>query len=256
MYSKQTGFTLIELLVVIAIIAILAAILFPVFAKAREKARATSCLSNVKQIQLGAIMYASDYDGKPPANAYYAGPGTWINNYWAIQIEPYIKSSQILTCPSYGSEAICYCPIIPAWEMYFPTPDRRTRHHTFDDCGFPAETVYMWEWDDARVGASHPWSPFTDPSLFAELGYSDLGYALTTRHNDGGNLGFADGHAKWMSRDATLDGAIEFFNVTGLSTSTSYESESYDSAWWLAQFDRNAYPGIYSDLKLYGLVDD
>ena len=158
--------------------------------------------------------------------------------------------------PLIRTEAICYCPIIPAWELYFPNPDARTRHKTFGHARFPAETIYMWEWDDGRVGASHPWSPFTDAQLFAEFGYSDRGYALTTRHNEGGNLGFADGPAKWMSREATLDGAIEFFNVTGLSTGTYYESASYDSAWWLAQFDRNAYPGIYTDLKLYGLVNE
>ncbi len=88
------GFTLIELLVVIAIIAILAAILFPVFAKAREKARQTACLSNEKQIGLGFLQYAQDYDEYPPDGA--------IVNYglgWASQIYSYVKSTAVYTCP-------------------------------------------------------------------------------------------------------------------------------------------------------------
>ena len=76
----RKGFTLIELLVVIAIIAILAAILFPVFAKAREKARQTSCLSNVKQIALGMLMYAQDYDERLCAGYVY-GIGGWIGDF-------------------------------------------------------------------------------------------------------------------------------------------------------------------------------
>src|ERR671916_3232132 len=86
--TKRNGFTLIELLVVIAIIAILAAILFPVFAQAREKARQASCLSNVKQIGLAAMMYVQDYDETYPggpgvASLYYPGPqGSWDNLPW------------------------------------------------------------------------------------------------------------------------------------------------------------------------------
>ncbi|MEI6500574.1 MAG: DUF1559 domain-containing protein, partial [Armatimonadota bacterium] len=94
----RKGFTLIELLVVIAIIAILAAILFPVFAKAREKARQSSCLSNVKQIALGMMQYAQDYDERMvPAAMYYATPNYYT---WMYLMQPYVKSSQIFTCPS------------------------------------------------------------------------------------------------------------------------------------------------------------
>jgi len=97
---KLSGFTLIELLVVIAIIAILAAILFPVFAKVREKARQTSCLSNEKQLGLGFAQYVSDYDQMWPFGSYKIpalnGP---VGNGWAGQIYPYIKSSAVYTCP-------------------------------------------------------------------------------------------------------------------------------------------------------------
>src|SRR5437879_5589180 len=79
--NRPMGFTLIELLVVIAIIAILAAILFPVFAQAREKARQSSCISNNKQVALATMMYSQDYDELyPPAFGYYAGIG-WLWNY-------------------------------------------------------------------------------------------------------------------------------------------------------------------------------
>ncbi len=93
---KRKGFTLIELLVVIAIIAILAAILFPVFAKARDKARQTACLSNMKQIALGMTQYIQDFDETTPPGLYSWGGGTG----WASQIYPYVKSVQTFTCPN------------------------------------------------------------------------------------------------------------------------------------------------------------
>ncbi|MES2459103.1 MAG: DUF1559 domain-containing protein [Armatimonadota bacterium] len=98
-----TGFTLIELLVVIAIIAILAAILFPVFAQAREKARQTACLSNTKQLGLGIAQYTVDYDETLPMGGYDNGPNT---SRWYRDIYPYIKNVGILTCPSEGRETI------------------------------------------------------------------------------------------------------------------------------------------------------
>ena len=111
---ERRGFTLIELLVVIAIIAILAAILFPVFSKAREKARQASCLSNVKQMSLGAMMYAEDYDGvNVPPWAYIAGGtnvdpsflGPYAALYptlvlWEQLVYPYTKSFAVCICPS------------------------------------------------------------------------------------------------------------------------------------------------------------
>jgi prepilin-type N-terminal cleavage/methylation domain-containing protein/prepilin-type processing-associated H-X9-DG protein len=96
---NRRAFTLIELLVVIAIIAILAAILFPVFAQAREKARQTSCLSNQKQLGLGVMMYAQDYDETYPMTANYGEP-TVSRTLWSDQVAPYLKNRDIFKCPS------------------------------------------------------------------------------------------------------------------------------------------------------------
>jgi len=97
---KSHGFTLIELLVVIAIIAILAAILFPVFARARENARRSSCQSNLKQLGLGMLQYAQDYDEQLPSNQ-SASPNNGIQGSdWTSGIFPYVKSAQIYSCPS------------------------------------------------------------------------------------------------------------------------------------------------------------
>ena len=95
---NRVGFTLIELLVVIAIIAILAAILFPVFAKVREKARQISCLSNMKQLGLGFAQYTQDNDETFPVNGGDHGTGT-LGEGWAGQIYPYVKSAGVFTCP-------------------------------------------------------------------------------------------------------------------------------------------------------------
>ena len=97
---KRRGFTLIELLVVIAIIAILAAILFPVFARAREKARQTSCISNVKQQSLAVLMYGQDYD-EQLVRYYYAAMGiAWQYRHWPGRLMPYVQNLQVFRCPS------------------------------------------------------------------------------------------------------------------------------------------------------------
>ena len=107
-YRQQSGFTLIELLVVIAIISILSTILFPVFARARENARRASCMSNSKQLALGMLMYAQDYDEKfPTVLSGQSSSSLYLT--WDNAIFPYVKSSQVYICPSaYGENTRSY----------------------------------------------------------------------------------------------------------------------------------------------------
>lgn len=191
----RRGFTLIELLVVIAIIAILAAILFPVFAKAREKARQASCLSNVKQISLGIMQYAQDYDEMLPIYA-EAGPtvpwpsGSLGNPYWIVQIYPYVKNVQVFNCPS--------------GDLVFtgaPTSTTRIGYSTvisgiaLGTVVKPAETAMVGDTDG---GGSYCFfqTYFNSPPSAPRY--------LCGRHNEGANIGFLDGHAKWvkMAKDS------------------------------------------------------
>jgi prepilin-type N-terminal cleavage/methylation domain-containing protein/prepilin-type processing-associated H-X9-DG protein len=124
MSNTRKGFTLIELLVVIAIIAILAAILFPVFAKVREKARQTSCLSNEKQLGLGIIQYIQDYDEKEPnGTTAVAGVASNVGQGWVGQIYQYVKSTGVVKCPDDSTATITpssATPIEGAGETDYP----------------------------------------------------------------------------------------------------------------------------------------
>ena len=204
----RRGFTLIELLVVIAIIAILAAILFPVFGRAREKARQTACLSNLKQIGTAISMYASDYDGMMPWQQMFVTWGS-VGNLgmpaWTEAIYPYTKNKQIHLCPSAPTNTIAtysfnqYVMSIPYGWAYVYGP------YTIDSAPDPSAAAMVFD----RVGTSGVWqdAAYADADLTNE-GQIDGGtddaaegdqcaMEFPGRHNSGNNVVFMDGHTKW-----------------------------------------------------------
>jgi len=218
---RHEGFTLIELLVVIAIIAILAAILFPVFAQAREKARSSSCLSNQKQIGLAFSMYAQDYDETFPL-----GYDTINALRWEDLVKPYIKGGNvggILTCPSASTRAYAYSmnPVLSATSMASAGKPADTVL-TADACIAPNQAntidklpqsgptfVYtakgfetMWEPKPTfSTGKGDPNATIIAATDLNEDSNKGVGM-LRYRHNEGVNTSFVDGHTKYTRRGA------------------------------------------------------
>lgn len=235
--SPRRGFTLIELLVVIAIIGILAAILFPVFSRARENARRASCMSNLKQLALGMMQYTQDYDERYTLAAYHGatinnnpGPkqtdpsmpgyiygvrdnsGATLARYitWMDIIHPYVKSTQVFECPSYwtGNTQIGTSPLkLSTYGYNLGISNWYTYHQYF--CNGPACNV-----DDVPLSLSQVNRP---AEIYLIIEYQDA-YSwmaspirqgtlargttnvVVAPHLEGGNAVFADGHVKWVSQ--------------------------------------------------------
>ncbi|MBU0607510.1 MAG: DUF1559 domain-containing protein [Armatimonadetes bacterium] len=203
---RSRGFTLIELLVVIAIIAILAAILFPVFAKARDKARQASCQSNEKQLMLAVLQYAQDYDerlvffrtavGCPP-NAGGTGDTAPAGSvwWWYDHVQPYIKNTQVLRCPSRDpATRNCNRGITNRYNL-----NNAMLGQSLGTIIRPAELVCLAETGCYRtctggeVAAHTSWS-INDISQASATSYS--GFLLV--HSGTCNAAFVDGHVKAM----------------------------------------------------------
>ncbi len=238
---SRRAFTLIELLVVIAIIAILAAILFPVFAQAREQARRTMCLSNVKQIATGMHMYIQDFDETTPAVIHYSGH-TDDPDFWVI-IQPYVKNVQLF-----------YCPDRTEWAM--PTGDDCGGQSTFNPLQRCIGYGYNWSiLSNSRLGLIDHRENFTGGYIETGVAlaavvapadtfaYGDTGdnprYTICSnyifqyyinatsngqmRHGGKLNMAFVDGHAKSVAFKA---GVLSGVGVMGMPKSTA------DAAKW------------------------
>ncbi len=212
---KKNGFTLIELLVVIAIIAILAAILFPVFAQARERARSATCLSNLKQTALATSMYVQDYDETFPVNLYLnfqpSGTPCVFSFYQAIY--PYQKSAEVWVCPSnpqavdiqLAFQLVQLPPICqPALKFYsydfnFGLIDFGVDNNLFPGTGravkrlaqieYPVETAVIY--DGSIVFQGGPFNLFDTP--------------IEGRHAESANANYVDGHTKVVRLRKMLD---------------------------------------------------
>ena len=232
--TDRTGFTLIELLVVIAIIEILASILFPVFARARENARRASCMSNLKQMGLGMTMYVQDYDETFPAR-YYVNGGT--TEYWWNLLQPYTKSSQLFQCPSspfgtsvtngqYGAnyyvvknynQALLKLSAIQSSATTYMLMDWGTYYASVSNA---IASNYSWYYlpglgegggDCSEMETHEP-----KPSYYPD-NYEDC---TSGRHFGGVNMTFADGHVKWLKSSVVVREAKEWQSAPGTAPSS------------------------------------
>jgi len=196
----RLGFTLIELLVVIAIIAILAAQLFPVYAKAREKARTIACVANVKQLAFATLEYTMDYDEwffSLPVNP----QPTWGSGMgWTEKLYPYMKNRQILKCPS-GRD--------PSIDTMYLWNDGLS-NNIYAGVDQVSRTILFYDGQTTATDSDPSDGPIATALQQDQCGCLGLadppGFPeLKPRHNEGWNVAYADGHVKWTNRCAEGD---------------------------------------------------
>ena len=195
--ARRGGFTLIELLVVIAVIAILAAILFPVFARARENARRTSCSSNSRQIGTAIAQYLQDFDERYPIADHEDHDSNGAIDYpWFQPLQPYVKNEQLFQCPSMSKSGVHPVPRTDYLINGFFS--HGTAQAAFKNV---AEQVMVAERaTDVTDIDYHPFAE-NDPPVFDAGEFDNI---AKDRHFDGSNYVFADGHVKWMKFQATM----------------------------------------------------
>ena len=253
MTHKRTGFTLIELLVVIAIIAILAAILFPVFAKVREKARQISCASNEKQLGIAFLAYVQDYDETlPPAsyNDYASASPTTTPTAWMYLVNPYVAAGVqesagadptetfgVFTCPDWSTTTVgtggdpshsylANSNIMPSWITPTGQTPATNPATTIAAIQGPSQLVLIAEASSGSRIFSNGNDVTNEPT--PGEGSADIGSVFEqcqavyligrTRHTNGGNYVFNDGHVKWVAAPGT-----SYVRQSGWSTTN----------WWL-----------------------
>jgi len=212
------GFTLIELLVVVAIIGILAAILFPVFARARENARRASCTSNLKQIGLAVMMYAQDYDERYPRDQQYNEPNCTGTScamvYWYDLVQPYVKSTQIFRCPSsttrdsinvgsYGGNQLILVgrDSTPIMMAAIQSTANTYMIMDYSEWRIYGDSSYFRLASNSRyipgIGSILHLSSSSCPSHTNAYYDSFVDDCMNGRHLGGVNVAYADGHVKW-----------------------------------------------------------
>ena len=238
--NGKTAFTLIELLVVIAIIAILAAILFPVFARARENARRSSCMSNLKQIGLGLMQYTQDYDESYPWASFsqvsptggtasaQAIPADTFKSYvvsgsnyyytWMDFIQPYVKSVQIFQCPSAASP-----PPQPSYGYNDAFGVRGSQSLYGGGSNITinlarleraSETYLVMDYNEQSAATAVPGNALK----WAAGGGSNAQQLAVTPHLEGVTICYADGHAKWSPRDKYAGTATNYTSTCSLTS--------------------------------------
>ena len=252
MLHKRIGFTLIELLVVIAIIAILAAILFPVFAKVREKARQISCASNEKQIGVAFLAYEQDYDETLPPASYndivQVTPATPVPTAWMYLVDPYIASGitesasadagrgySVFVCPDWSvtdvtqpgkspSESHSYAAnanIMPSWITATGQTPSTNPPTSIASIQGPSQLVLVTEASTSRIFTTGDDTVVDTGGTGNVFEQCQAVYLMgRARHSNGGNYIFNDGHVKWVAAPP-----VSYTHLAGWSTVN----------WWLLQ---------------------
>jgi prepilin-type N-terminal cleavage/methylation domain-containing protein/prepilin-type processing-associated H-X9-DG protein len=190
---RRRGFTLVELLVVIAVITTIAGLLFPVLAHARERARQMTCLSNLRQIGMAHLRYLEDWDEQLPY-WWQAGPprpeplGPYT--YWPERLQPYLQSQAVFRDPSFS------------WWQPRP-PEVKLADYallTWGPGGSGTASDPFWCWPGPSLSLAQVTRPAEAVQLTDGYTTTSITGGVVARHSGGGNIGFLDGHAKWMTQ--------------------------------------------------------